>query len=509
MGDSTTETTVKTGELSAQGEEWQSLLKGMITSNLEEQGYKLNPKQVTKYADQGKYDNLSKKITDYQTQMADIDKKIAEKPARAGAFDPHAPLQAEKARIQSQIQLTEDQRSKIKSTTYTDYGIEKLPDIRVQDAIDKYGAESPQAIDAAKMVKQEKVDQAASLADVNKNYLKSLQKLVSGDYSYTPEQKDQIDKYFAPIKDVIMDSTTKLLNQVGDDDMALGAKLNDISNQIDKTGFKVGDALAAASIQMDKNKTGLLDTLKAVNDSTSAKYKFQQDLMFQQIDKQTAQQAAMLGLPPGSQLEQYQRNKMKVDASTQLSLELNAREAAGAMGIEQQSAQDKKQIAFSYVALAESQGAKQEDVAKAAYDLSTQTFGKKEGILGMQQSALTQMEQQRQAQLMSAAFGGLNNQISAGSGGLAFQQNMLGQTQNRQISGMAPVTQQLGVEQQRTFAETDTTERKSGGFLSSLGSILGMAAGAAGTTMSGIGSMGMSTAAQGLMKAQSGYFDRQ
>lgn len=474
-GDDTQTTTNRTAPLSDLGQSYQSLLQGLIMQNLQTSGYDIKPNTKTTYKDQAAADQLQQQIA-----------KLSDSTGGRGNM---------------QQQILQAKLDAMPKSDVTTYNVTKIPDPRVQAAIDQYGAGSPQANAVTQQIQQEKVNQASALSTVNQDYLKNLTKLVSGDLSYTDQQKKQVDAYFAPIKSIIMDTGTKLMSQVGDNSAALGMKLQDISHQIDLTGFNVGDTLKAASIQVDKNQGDLLSVLQKVNSSTEANYKFQQDLMFQQVDKQAAQQNALLGLPPNSQLEQYQRAKMRVDASTQLALQLNQQEATGALQIAGQTAADKKQIAFSYVTLAESQGAKKENVASEAYNLATQTFGKQEAIQGAQQNALINLQQGEQNQLLSTAYGNLPQLIAAGQGGIGFQQNQAAQLQQMQLAGMGPTTGQLGFQNQLQLANNTTTQTTSPGFMSTLGSALGMAGGVAGAALTGGASLGVGAGANALGNA--------
>lgn len=479
---STTETKVKTGDLSARGKSYESLFSGMLMSNLSENGYDVTPSEKTTWNDPDQANMFQGKIGDLQAKMAKIDEDIATKPI-TGAQDSRV---IEKQNLQRQIDNNQSKLDKIGKVTYTDYKIEKKPDPRVQQAIEKFGENSPEATTMMAQVKQEEVDKASSMASVEKSYLKNLQKFVSGDMSYTDEQKKQVETYVAPIKDVIMSTTDTLLKQVGDDDQALRGEMNKISLEIDKTGFAVDDALKAASIQIDKTGATLMDTLKGVNDSNRARYKFEQDLMFQQIDQHNAQQAAMLGLPPGSNLEKFQNAKMKNDALKSLDLDLAQSEAQGALNIQSYVGGEREKISMSKVALAEAQGQKKEGLAGMGLNIAERTAGKTEDILGARGNALLALEQNKQGQLQNLAYGGIPSLLSAATGGMAFDANMKAQNQQLQAGAMAPVTQQLGVEQQRQFAETDTTQKTNKGFLDTFSDILGMGAGVASTAMTGL-----------------------
>lgn len=481
MGTSKTETTVKTGDMSERGQSYDNLFQQLLMAQIQEFGnYSIDQQQKTVYKDQGQADQLNAQISDIDKQIASIQssQSTSSESTRAGAYatttaQQISQLQARKASLQNQL-------GNMESSTFTDYNLTKLEDIRVRDAIEKYGENSQQVAQMRAQVKEEEVFKASSQADIEKNYLTNLNKFTRGDFSYTQEQYDQIDKYIAPIKDIINKTTGDLLTQYGQDDQMLRSSLLDLSSQIDQTGFAVSDALQAAQIQIENSGATLMDTLKTVNASSQAKAKFEFDLMSQQADQQSAQQAAQLGLPPGSMAEKVASAKMKTDALKQIELDLANQTAVGTLNIQQGVEEGKKQISLSRVALAQSQGAKKENVAAQGFGLTNLLTQKIDQAIGQQGNALIGTEQQRQQMLMNAAFGGIPQMLQAGQNGMSFLQNSDAAKQSSLASLMGPVAQQLGVEQQRQFAETDTTTKQSKSFLDAFTDILGAGASAVG-----------------------------
>lgn len=438
MGTSKTTTTVDTGQLSERGESYDSLFNELLMDELGTAGYTMTPVQKTK---PGGVDKFGKPLPD---------------------------------------------------VTYTDYQLVRKEDIRITDAISKYGENSPQVAQIRAAVKQEAVDKADALANVESNYLTNLQKYTSGDYSYTQKQYSQIDKFIAPIQNIIIATTQDLLTQFGKDDAMLRESLDGVLTEIDKTGFAVEDALQAASLQYEKSGKNLFTLLKEVNSSSEARAKFQFDLLSEQADLQAAQQAAQFGLPPGSQAEKLAAMKMKTDAMTSIQLDLALQNATGALGIQQGVEAGKQNISLAEVQFQMSQGAKREEVSKMGFSLSQLLSSKIDQAIGARGNALIGTEQQRSGMLFDAAFGSLPGKIQAGGGALQLNQNLNAAKQQQQSALMGQVAQQLGVEQQRTFAETTTEQKKKKSFLDTFTDILGAGASVAGSIygMSGGGGGG-------------------
>lgn len=473
MCGSSSTTTVETGEMSARGKEYDSLFTSMLMAQLEEGGFDVNSVEKTEYRDKAKADQL-------QGQIADIEEQLASGKKEGLAKD----------FLQAKLDGLKNQLNSLPKDTFQDFDVIKKEDPRILAAIEKYGADAPEVADLREKFKADELQQLDQMDAISKSWAQNLLKLSSGDMSYTQQQEDQIDKFIGPIKGVIQKTTKDLLDTYQDSDSLLRKSLDDLSAEIDKTGYAVGDALEAASLQYEKSGANLFGVLKTVNESNYAKAKFEFDLLSEKADQQAAQQGALLGLPPGSQSEKAAAQKMKTDALTSIQLELNAREAAGALNIQQGVEQGKQSISLSKVALAESQGGKKEDVAKNAFGLTQMLTQKNEAVLGNAANAEIALAQKKSEMLYDAAYGGLANRIGATQGGIAFDLNKKGTQQAQMAQLMAPVGQQLGVEQQRQFAETKTTTKQNKGFLDAFTDVLGAASSVAGTIMTGMPSGG-------------------
>lgn len=483
---STTETKVETGELSARGMEYDSLFQSMLMQELDKTGWEPVSTQEVKYEDPARAQRIQDQISGLNDRLAQISTRSAGSPGlQGGGRYGSQSAEAERRNVENELAQAQMQLDHLPQTSYTKWDIKEKPDIRVQDAIDKYGENSPQAQALMAQVKQEKVDQATAMAQVNSDYLVNLQKFVSGDMSFTPEQKAQIEALTAPYKDVIMSTTDDLLRQAQGDNLLLGEKLDQLSFQIDKTGFAIGDALKAAGIQIDQLGGDLLSTLQRVNTSGFERIKFEQGLVSEQIAQQTAQQAALLGLPPGSQLEKYQRTKLENDWLSRSLLQLTENEARGELGIKQYIGGEKQKISFANIGLEESQGAKREQVAKMDINATQNLAQLTQQILANRGNALLGLEGNKTNMLQQAAYGGIPNILGVAQGAGNFQQQQAVNAFNLGFAPMSQISGQLGVEQQRQLAETTTTQHQDQGFLGSLSDIVGIGAGVAGAVFSG------------------------
>jgi len=489
MCSSESTTTVETGELSERGETLNALFTELMLENLKEYGnYDITPKTTTKYADEGKAGSLQEQIASLDTDIAKLQDSAASTPASTDSKNRGtAAGSSSDAQIynltQQKIKL-QNELNGIPQTTFTEYDLQKKEDPRVLDAIEKYGEAAPEVTQMRESIKSEELDRVNSIAEVNKNYLNNLVKLSKGDYSYTQEQADQIDKYIAPVKDLIYSTSQDLLDKYGQSDALLRSELDNLYTEIDKTGFAISDALEAASVQYEKSGSTLFDTLKGVNDSNYTRAKFEFDLLSEKADQKSAQQAAMLGLPPGSEAEKVAAAKIKSDALSQIQLELNVREAQGALGIQQFVEEGKTKISLSKVALEEAQGGKKEGVAKQIFDVAAMTSAKEESAIGARGNALIGLENQNQSMLQNAAFGGLPSLLQGSAAGLSFDQGQQVAGMNMNSTLMNPVGQQLSVEQQRQFAETTTNSKQSKSFLDAFTDIIGAGSSIAGAAMS-------------------------
>lgn len=469
MCGSSTTTTVKTGDLSDRGQNYESLFNAIMEQQFDNFGFDLTSTDQVVYEDQDQADQLL-------SQISGLDEKIAK--LGNSPEDQKVKVQLLKQKDQLNSQL-----GKIPKSTNKNFELVKREDPRVLDAIEKYGADSPQVTEMKEQLKADELAKLDAMDNIDKQWVQQLNKFASGDMSFTPEQEKQVDMYIGPIKDIIKKTTDDLLTQYGDSDKALRSSLDELSKEIDNSGYAVFDALEAAKVQYEQSGVTLFDTLKKVNESNYARAKFEFDLLSEKADMQAAQQGAMLGLPPGSQSEKVAAAKMKNDALKSIQLELNQKEAAGALSIQQGVEQGKQNISLSKVALAENQGSKKEEVAKMGFGL-TELFTKKiEDAMGNKANADIALQQQKSSMLYDAAYGGLPGRIQAGQQGLAFAQQQK-DAKNADLQKMlSTVGGQLGVEQQRQLAETTTTTKQNKGFLDTFTDIVGAASSIAGMAM--------------------------
>lgn len=487
--------TTTTAPLSGEGQEWDSIFHGLFFETMDQAGYDIKPTEVTKWNDPDKAANIQAQIKTYQDELDKIGPQKSSvfnydqfkyRNGGAGKLDQNS---IRRNQLQDKIFKLNDELNKIGKVTYNDYSINKREDPRVLDAIDKYGADSPQVADARAQIKAEGIFEANTMADVNHDYLTNLKKFISGDLSYTDEQRKQVDAFIGPIKDVINKTADDLFAEAQNTNNSVGDAIGKLAIQIDKTGYDINDALAAASVQIDQSNDTLMGVLTKVNSDANAKASFEFGLMSKQIDEQTARQAALLGLPPGSMSEKNQALMLKSNALKSIELGLAEDASNKALGIQANTEQGKKGISLARIQLAETQGAKKEGVSQMGIGLADSLGQKKEGITAARGNALVTLEQQRQGQLIGAAVGQLPAQIAAGQGGLGFAQNQdaakLAMTQG--LAG--PAQWGLSIEEQRRLAESTVTTKNTTTNNPSIGSsiagIVGGATSAAGSFLGG------------------------
>jgi len=488
----------KTAPLSAEGREWDSIFQNLFMQTLDQGGYDPIPTEKTEYADQARGTTLDAQIKDYQRRLDEIYAKEGKTPKRpvfmpgGGRFGiekerGQSSVEAEKKDLMKKIDKAQKELDGLGKVTYTDYTLKKREDARVLDAISKYGEGSPEVATARSQIKQEELSQAQTLADVNSNYLKSLKKFVSGDFSYTDQQKQQIDTFVGPIKDVILKTTDDLFAEAARTNTNVGEAINKLSFEIDRSGYDISDALQAAQIQVEKSGDTLLGVLEKVNTSANDKARFEFDLMSKQIDQQTARQAALLGLPPGSMAEKNQALAMKASALKSIELGLAEDFQNKALGIVGETEAGKKSISLARVQLAENQGAKRENVSSIGIGLAESFGAKKEAITGVRGDALIQLEQQRQGQLQATGQGNLPEILAAGQSGLGFQDAKLAGQIGLTQGILGPASHALDIEKQRTFAEATNKSKNTQTSTPSLfSSILSGVSAAAGLATGGI-----------------------
>jgi len=494
--------------LSEKGQSYDTLFVNLFTDILSEYGGStVVPVEKTSYKDQAQADSIKQKIADLDNQIQGL-VTPSSAPTRGGGVGRGNDQQSrgiDSGSLQRQRDSLQSQLDSLPKDSYFDFDLQKKEDPRVQAAIDRYGPDSPQVSQARLDVKQFDLDKLSANADLERNWLKGVNKFVSGDLSYTPEQANQVNNYIAPIKDVIVRTTNDLLDQYGQSDQALRSSLNDLSTQIDKSGYTIEDTLKAADLQYQQSGKVLLDVLKDVNTNSNAKAKFEFDLIAQQADQKAANQAALLGLPPGSQSEKIASMKLKTDALKSIELNLAEQESRDALNIQGTVEQGRTNIALSRIQLAQSQGAKKEAVAQQGFGLTKLLTDKREAASAGQANALIDLERKKQEQLFGVAYGNLPNQAQIGANALGFGLNLNQGKASQQLQLLNPLLQQLGVEQQKQVAEAKNVTTQSKSAFDNITGLIGAGASIAGAAF-GIPSFGGLGGGGGGAKPVPNYF---
>ncbi len=468
----------------------------MMIQQMDLAGYTPEITQKTVYDDEGKASSYQNQIKSINDQIAVIQADLDANPPKpqpvGGKAPAKDPRQLQIESLQKDVFKAQSDLNKIPSRTYDDYKMVKKVDPREQDAIDKYGKDSPQVKQIQEQIKGEEVYSAEAKAQITKDYLDKAKKLVNGDYSYTDEQKAQTQKYFEPIQKVLNETTDMLMNEADSNQANLFEYVNKYMDQIDKTGIDTLDALNAALVQVEKSGAGLMNIVQEVNSKYEAKAKFEFDLLSKQADEKAANQSALLGLPPGSMVEKKQAAAMKYNALQSVLLGLEVNEAERTLGVASQTESEKKSISLAKADLALQQGGKKESLAGVGLDIAATTGQQKFGIKGAYAQNQLGLEQDKMNLLYNAAVGNLPSQVSGGQGVMGFDQAMVNGKMNQTATAMAPAQYGLGIEQQRTFQEAKTTTHKveSPSIASSVMGIVGGLASAAESVMSGVGAMG-------------------
>ncbi len=496
MCDKKTETKTELAPLSARGESYDALFTQIMLSNLQEiGGYDVNPTQKTKYRNEGEANLLKDQISELQGKVADARAQQAAGPAAgggagftgrggvSGGFGAGGGGGGNLRSLEEQLSRKQQALAEMEQVTYTDYQLKKKEDPRVLAAIDRYGEGSDQVAGMRQQIKQEELFKVESTADIEHQFLTNVKKFTSGDMSFTPEQAAQVDTYIAPIRNVVNASVDNLLQISSQTGESVTQSLNDLVDQINQTGFDVEDALRAAEVNYNQSGEVLTTALRRVNESSYERAKFQFNLLSEQADQRAAQQAALLGLPPGSQAEKVSALKIKTDALRMLENEAAVRESEGALNITAAVEEGKQKISLARVSLAESQGNKLQGVGEARAKLAASQGEKRERIEGGRADALLGLEKAKMDEIKNLAYGNLPALMNAGSGALSFGANQNINALNLSNALLNPVASQLGVEQNKQLAEAKTTQTTKGGFLDAFTQLLGAGAGLAGVVM--------------------------
>lgn len=453
----------------------------------------IKPTDVTKYReeDQSKADTYQGQIDKYQQQNdklnSDRQKVLADK--RGVETYKLDYIDKQISANQNKMNTAQNELDKLQKVTYTEYSFEKKTDPRVQQAIDKYGADSQQVKDIQEGIKQNQIDTLNMQENVSTNFMKALDKYSRGDLSYTPEQEAQVEKLLGPMRQVIQNNARDLLAINDESDASLTDHLNKIKAAIDQTGMDTLSAFQAADLQVRTNGQNMLDVLQNAITSQENKAKFAFDLASEKIDLQTRQQAALLGLPPGSQAEKVQAAKAKYDALTNIRLSLAEQQTANELNITKDTNDNLNKIAFGKIDFAASQGGKYESVAQAGLNLAQDYYNKKAAITSDKNNAIFSLEGQKSNQIYNLAYGGIPGVLQASASGLNFQNGQNAAEAGLNMSLLNPAATQLATARQFQLANNTSTTKSTPSAFSSFTDFLGTAQGVASTALTA-GSVG-------------------
>lgn len=458
------ESTSQSAPLTQEGLEYQSMVNSMMMSNFMEYGYEPVGEEKTVFDDEGKAGKYKRQISEYQ---ADVDRLRADMEAnpyvqKSNATRAQQKIEDPRVRdlknAEAKLSGARDKLDDLPSRTYTDYTFKKKEDPRITQAKEQYGVDSAEVKAIENQIKADDVYEAEATAQITRDYLKASQKLVSGDYSYTPEQKEVAETYFGDIREILEKTTSMLLDEAEAGQKDLFGYVNKFAEEIDRTGFDVMDALNASMIQVEQSGASLMSVAETVNQKHEAKAKFEFDLLAKQADERAAQQSALLGLPPGSAVEKKQASLMKYNALQSVLLGMEATDAERKLGIAADTESGKKAISMAKVELAQSQGAKKEQLVGTGLDIAAATNQQKFGIKSAYAQGKLGIENDKMNFLFNSAVGQLPGQVAGGQGYSLFGEQLKGAQLSTNAQLMAPAMWGLGIEQQRTFADAKKTQ---------------------------------------------------
>lgn len=490
---------------------YEDLMMEVNAAQILNAGYIPEKQTVTKYNDEGKAKGIEAQIATTQERINVLQEQVSkyEQDMRTTgyAFGVETRLNSAKNELNAALRQKnslQGQLTNIGQTTYDDYTLVKKTDPRIQQMqieaankktgggadklIQEFGYDSkelreflkkegytPEVVSMEKQILDEEVSMMSMETDVTRNWMTAINKLITGDIAIDPQQKAAMAEYYKPIKAVVEQTTSELLNQQDANDDALFEQINKISQQIDQTGYDYFSFLEGAQVQMEESGRSLIESAEAVNQSLEAKAKFEFDLVSKELERKVAVESALLGEAPNSSRSQKRLLNAKQDALAKIVLDLDAQNAERILGIQSGVEQGKINISLEKAGFTKDQGAKREGLAALGFDVIKESGQSKMGIKSAQANELINLEKAQSDALFGVTYGNLANSIGASSAGLnmgdrnrAFGADILGSTAN--IPSIM-----LGQEAQARAGQATTTQTSSPSFGAQLFGGLGSA----------------------------------
>lgn len=486
----------------------------LIQAQLDMAGYMSETTEEQVYANPERVNTLKSTIDSLTQQKADLERQISQTGMTSQNAGNRQRLQAQYQQVTSQIttastDLAKEQES---MTTKYDTKITKKEDERVaamRAKGDNAGA------DALKIkLDKEHLDTLDAQDDLYQNFLSAAQKAVAGDFSITPQQKQQISDFASMYRDPIMKTIDGITQQISktqvDTNTSLEAqaaqiKSNDevvqkafgkLSDQIKETGLSAEDALLESHNRAVQNG---VDMNTALDQSIAASRSLAEQGLFdttKELRLANARLSGSLGRASTDPAMVERLNSQLLDATKSVQLNLASQAATGKLQVSQKTADALQSIADYKVQLRQTTGSKLEGVAAAQVE---QAQGMGNQLLGVKQAQTENvsgsgLRREQVAQLRA----GVESNTQQLASGLRLQAAQpltamnAGQSAMGTIQGMNSLPfGQLGSVQQQTAqqvgqmsglraAQPTTTQTSQGSILSGIFSAIGVGASAVG-----------------------------
>lgn len=267
----------------------------------------------------------------------------------------------------------------------------KKEDVRVQQAIDQYGADSPEVQSIRDELKQYDITEAQQEDEIANLYNQKLIDVLSGNIKLTPEQNEFAESESARRKNIALDGLNSMLSEIDKtgesisselskyNDLIMSGKVSQdraldvIGGLIEQRGMDVKSALELVNTTIGETDKTVGESLeKSFNQSRAlAKMGLQE-----QADKMQADinnQAALLGRNPTDPnfqrafMDQTQKNIQEVE------LALGINEADKRAALAASTGAKREELAKTYADLENSLGLAREGVASKRFDVETET----------------------------------------------------------------------------------------------------------------------------------------
>lgn len=308
------------------------------------------------------------------------------------------------------------------------YNVTKKEDPRVQQLIDKYGADSSQVSDERNKIAEQSSYTADAKDNIDRLYYDKVQRILSGDMSLTPSQDSFVNQQVADRNKVAYGAYQALMSDINSTEGNVDAKLGEWNNLITQGKISIGNALDVLGTVVDTGEGKFKEAVKGLsaqieNTNLTAGQAMEQSIAQARelanigLNEQATriyQQAALLGRSPSD--TQIQRSVM--DNIQKVNVSLGVAESEQRKGLALDTGAKREAVASSMANYEERLSQARQGIQQQRVALEQATQGSYQNIAALRAQLSENTGLRREA--ATAGYGNNQNAIATDASNMRY-----------------------------------------------------------------------------------------